>query len=124
MIDETGPEQAAALWWRGGFPRSYTAPSDADSRAWRREFIRTTVEHDLPRLGITDPQALHMRPKSGDSWEGFALDPMLRIAVQDLALDALYVVYPGTRRYTLAPDVEAVPLAALLAVRGVRTASG
>ena len=246
-IDETGPEQAAALWWRGGFPRSYTAQSDADSRAWRREFIRTTVERDLPQLGmnvpaptirrfwamlahfhgqvwnaadparslgvnestvrryldwltqaylvrqlqpwfvnlgkrqvkapkiylrdtgllhellgITDPQALHMHPKSGASWEGFALDQVLRIArpdeayfwathagaeldllmfkdgrrvgvefkradappltlsmriaMQDLSLDALYVVYPGTRRYTLAARVEAVPLGALLAV--------
>lgn len=252
-IDETGPEQAAALWWRGGFPRSYTAQSDDCSRAWRREFIRTTVERDLPQLGmnvpapairrfwamlahlhgqvwnaadparslgvnestvrryldwltqaclvrqlqpwfadlgkrqvkapkiylrdtgllhellgITDPQALHMHPKSGASWEGFALDQVLRIArpdeayfwathagaeldllmfkdgrrvgvefkradaptltlsmriaMQDLSLDALYVVYPGTRRYTLAPNVEALPLAALLPARGPRAA--
>ena len=244
-LDETGPDQAAALWWRGGFPRSYTAPSDADSRVWRREFIRTTVERDLPQLGmnvaapaiyrfwamlahlhgqiwnaadparslgvnestvrryldwltqaylvrqlqpwfvnlgkrqvkapkiylrdtgllhellgVTDPQALHRHPKSGASWEGFALDqvlriarpdaayywathagaeldllmlkdgrrvgvefkradaptvtPSMRIAMQDLGLDALYVVYPGTRRYALAQGVQALPLAALL----------
>ena len=244
-IDETGSEQTAALWWRGGFPRSFTAPSDDDSRVWRREFIRTTVERDLPQLGmnvpapaihrfwsmlahfhgqvwnaadparslgvnestvrryldwltqaylvrqlqpwfanlgkrqvkapkiylrdtgllhellgIANPQALHLHPKSGASWEGFALDQVLRIArpdqayfwathagaeldllmfkdgrrvgvefkradapsltlsmriaMQDLALDALYVVYPGARRYTLAQRVEAVPLSALL----------
>jgi len=244
-LDETGPDQAAALWWRGGFPRSYTAPSDADSRVWRREFIRTTVERDMPQLGmnvaapaiyrfwamlahlhgqiwnaadparslgvnestvrryldwltqaylvrqlqpwfvnlgkrqvkapkiylrdtgllhellgVTDPQALHRHPKSGASWEGFALDqvlriarpdaayywathagaeldllmlkdgrrvgvefkradaptvtPSMRIAMQDLGLDALYVVYPGTRRYALAQGVQALPLAALL----------
>jgi len=243
--DEVGPDQAACLWWRGGFPRSYVAPSDEDSRAWRREFIRTTVERDLPQLGmnvaapaiyrfwamlahfhgqiwnaadparslgvnestvrryldwltqaylvrqlqpwhanlgkrqvkapkiylrdsgllhellgISDPQALYRHPKSGASWEGFALDQVLRIArpdeayfwathagaeldllmlkdgrrvgvefkradaptltqsmriaTHDLALDALYVVYPGTRRYALAQGVEAVPLAALL----------
>ena len=23
-LDETGAEHAAALWWRGGFPRSFT----------------------------------------------------------------------------------------------------
>ncbi len=244
-LDETGPDQAAALWWRGGFPRSFIAPSDDDSRVWRREFIRTTVERDLPQLGmnvaapaiyrfwamlahfhgqiwsaadparslgvnestvrryldwltqaylvrqlqpwhanlgkrqvkapkiylrdtgllhellgIADPQALHLHPKSGASWEGFALDQVLRIArpdeayfwathagaeldllmfkdgrrvgvefkradaptmtlsmriaMQDLALDVLYVVYPGTRRYALAPGAEAVPLRSLL----------
>ena len=42
------------------------------------------------------------------------LTPSMRIAQQDLALDALYVVYPGGRRYFLAQDVQAVPLAALV----------
>ena len=244
-LDETGRGQAAALWWRGGFPRSFTAASDEASRIWRREFIRTTVERDLPQLGmnvaapalyrfwsmlahyhgqvwnaadparslgvnestvrryldwltqaflvrqlqpwfanlgkrqvkapkiylrdsgllhellgIADPGALARHPKCGASWEGFALDqvlriarpdeayfwathagaeldllmfkdgrrvgvefkrsdaphltPSMRIALDDLALDALYVVYPGDRRYALAPRVQAVPLAALL----------
>jgi predicted AAA+ superfamily ATPase len=35
-------------------------------------------------------------------------------ALQDLALDLLYVVYPGERRYRLADRVEVVPLSALL----------
>jgi hypothetical protein len=35
----------------------------------------------------------------------------MRIAKADLKLDALYVVYPGERRYALADGVEAVPLA-------------
>lgn len=38
------------------------------------------------------------------------LTPSMRIALADLALDALYVVYPGERRYALAPKVQAVPL--------------
>ena len=252
-LDETGTgadigigtTQAAALWWRGGFPRSYMAHDDEASRIWRREFIRTTVERDLPQLGmnvaapalyrfwamlahyhgqvwnaaaparslgvnestvrryldwltqaclvrqlqpwfanlgkrqvkapkiylrdtgllhellgISDPAALARHPKSGASWEGFALDqilriarpdeayfwathagaeldllmlkdgrrvgvefkradapqmtPSMRIALQDLGLDALYVVYPGERRYRLADRVEAVPLSALV----------
>ncbi len=246
-LDETGADQAAALWWRGGFPRSFIAPSDDASRIWRREFIRTTVERDLPQLGmnvaapalyrfwsmlahyhgqvwnaapparslgvnestvrryldwltlaylvrqlqpwfanlgkrqvkapkiylrdtgllhellgIGDPGALLRHPKSGASWEGFALDQVLRIArpdeayfwathagaeldllmlkdgrrvgvefkradaphltasmriaQDDLMLDALFVVYPGERRYALADKVEAVPLAALVPV--------
>jgi predicted AAA+ superfamily ATPase len=244
-IEETGTDQADALWWRGGFPRSYTAEGDTASRIWRREFIRTTVERDLPQLGmnvastaiyrfwsmlahyhgqvwnaadparslgvnestvrryldwltqaylvrqlqpwftntakrqvkvpkvylrdtgllhellgIADPTALGLHPKGGASWEGFALDQVLRVArpdeayfwathagaeldllmfkdgrrvgvefkradaprltpsmrtaLSDLALDALYVVYPGDRRYDLADKVEAVPLAALI----------
>ncbi len=244
-LDETGPPQADMLWWRGGFPRSYTAADDAASRIWRREFIRSTVERDLPQLGlgapppavyrfwsmlahfhgqiwnaadparslgvnestvrryldwltqayllrqlppwyantgkrqvkapklyfrdtgllhellgITGPAELQRHPRCGASWEGFALDqvlriarpdeayfwathagaeldllmirngqrvgvefkrsdapgltPSMRIALTDLALQRLYVVYPGTRRYALADRVEAVPLAALL----------
>ena len=42
------------------------------------------------------------------------LTPSMHIALQDLHLDALYVVYPGTRRYRLSDAVEVVPLAALL----------
>ena len=40
--------------------------------------------------------------------------PSMRIAMQDLKLDALYVVYPGAHRYPLADKMEAVPLWALL----------
>jgi len=245
-LDETGTASASALWLRGGFPRSYTAADDASSAVWRREFVRTTVERDLPQLGINvaapalyrfwamlahyhgqvwnaaeparslgvnestvrryldlltqaylirqlqpwfvnlgkrqvkapkiyfrdsgllhsllgigDAAALGRHPKSGASWEGFALDQVLRIArpdeayfwathagaeldllmvktgrrvgvefkradapqmtasmriaLNDLSLDALYVVYPGTRRYRLAQGVEAVPLASVVA---------
>lgn len=245
-LDETGAAAADTLWWRGGFPRSFTAAGDEASRIWRREFIRTAVERDLPQLGmnvaapaiyrfwamlahwhgqvwnaaeparslgvnestvrryldwltqacfvrqlqpwfantakrqvkapkiylrdtgllhellgITDPAALGRHPKSGASWEGFALDQVLRVArpdeaffwathagaeldllmlkdgrrvgvefkrsdaptltpsmrsaLADLELDALYVVYPGNRRYHLAERTEAVPLAALVA---------
>ena len=243
-LDETGVASAPALWLRGGFPRSFTAPDEAASGVWRREFIRTTVERDLPQLGVNvaapalyrfwamlahyhgqvwnaadparslgvnestvrryldlltqaylirqvqpwfanlgkrqvkapkiylrdsgllhsllgigDAPALARHPKSGASWEGFALDqvlriarpdeayfwathagaeldllmfkdgrrvgvefkradapqmtPSMRIALNDLALDALYVVYPGERRYRLGERAEVVPLAAI-----------
>lgn len=42
------------------------------------------------------------------------LTPSMSIALADLKLDALYVVYPGQRRYPLGDRVEAVPLTALL----------
>jgi hypothetical protein len=51
-LDEVGISRADRLWCRGGFPRSYLAASDAESMAWRRGFVRTFVERDLPGLGI------------------------------------------------------------------------
>jgi uncharacterized protein len=240
-LSEVGQTAAARLWYRGGFPLSYTARSDVDSRAWRREFIRTFLERDLPQLGLSTPapamrrfwtmlahyhgqtwnaadpartlgvseptvrrlldwltgtfmvrqlqpwfenlgkrqvkapkvyirdsgllhellgiadhDALLEHPKGGASWEGFAIESTLRlarpdeayywrthagaeldlllikdgrrvgvefkradapqlmpsmsIALSDLRLERLYVVYPGTRRYSLRHDVEVVPL--------------
>lgn len=41
------------------------------------------------------------------------LTPSMRIALQDLALDQLLVVYPGTQRFPLGEGVEAIPLAEL-----------
>ena len=119
-------------------------------------------------LGIVDPETLWLHPRSGASWEGFALEQVLHvaqpdeayfwathagaeldllmfkrglrvgvefkrvdapkmtasmhIAMNDLRLDALYVVYPGTRRYALdhnlerampSRPIEAVPIADL-----------
>jgi hypothetical protein len=243
-LQETGAAAQAALWLRGGFPRSYLAASGADSRRWRQSFTGAFLERDLPQLGINvpapamrrfwtmlahlngqvwnaadparslgvnestvrrhldwlaqtfmvrqlqpwfenlgkrqvkapkiyfrdtgllhellgiaDEAALLAHPRSGASWEAFALEQMLRIAapdeawfwathggaeldlfmlkdgrrvgvefkrvdaprltpsmrtaLHDLRLDALYAVYPGTRRYALAQKVEAVPLAEL-----------
>jgi predicted AAA+ superfamily ATPase len=50
-LDETGESTADRLWFRGGFPRSYLAASDADSSEWRASFVRTFLERDLPQLG-------------------------------------------------------------------------
>ena len=112
-------------------------------------------------LGIRHMPQLLAHPLSGASWEGFAMEQVLRIAqpdqayfwathqgseldllmfkdqqrigvefkrsdapgmttsmrvaLSDLQLDRLYVVYPGTKRYRLSPQVEVVPLAALVA---------
>jgi predicted AAA+ superfamily ATPase len=52
-LADVGPGHADALWLRGGFPRSWLAASTEDSATWRRAFIRTFLERDLPQLGIT-----------------------------------------------------------------------
>ena len=243
-LDETGFDEQTALWLKGGFPRAHLAPDEPASMVWRRDFIRTVIERDLPQLGaavsspalmrfwamlahlhgqawnaaeparalgvnestvrryldlltqlylvrqlqpwhanlakrqvkapkvyirdsgllhqalgIADPVSLLLHPRCGASWEGFVIEQILRIArpdhawfwathagaeldlliekggrrvgvevkrtdaprltpsmrtaLSDLALDALYVVYPGTQRYRMAARVEAVPLQAL-----------
>ena len=49
----------AALWTRGGFPRSFLAPSDADSMNWRNGYVTTFLERDIPALGLNlSPNAL------------------------------------------------------------------
>ena len=40
-----------------------------------------------------------------------ALTASMRIAMRDLRLDRLLVLYPGSRSYTLAPGIEVVPAA-------------
>jgi uncharacterized protein len=48
------------LWLRGGFPVSYTAPSDALSFGWRTDFIATFLNRDIQELGVNVPaQTLH-----------------------------------------------------------------
>lgn len=60
LLDEvTGagnvPVEAARLWLRGGFPRSFLAADDMASIDWRRDFVETFLARDLPQLGVTIP---------------------------------------------------------------------
>jgi predicted AAA+ superfamily ATPase len=112
-------------------------------------------------MDVATLEQLLAHPRCGASWEGFALEQVLRlarpdeaffwathqgaeldllmlkgerrvgvefkradspqvtrsmsIAGEDLQLDELYVVYPGEKRFRLAPGIEAVPLWAALA---------
>jgi predicted AAA+ superfamily ATPase len=52
---EVGRERLPALWLRGGFPESLLADTDAASHRWRRDFIRTYLERDIPQLGPRIP---------------------------------------------------------------------
>jgi predicted AAA+ superfamily ATPase len=51
-LEEIGAKNLRTLWWRGGFPRSFLADSDAASDAWRHDFIQTFLERDLRRFGV------------------------------------------------------------------------
>jgi predicted AAA+ superfamily ATPase len=54
-LEELGVSHAPVLWRRGGFPRSYLAASERDSLVWRKEFIQTLLERDLPQWGARAP---------------------------------------------------------------------
>jgi len=232
-------------WVRGGFPLSFTARTEANSLVWRRQFLQSFIERDMPQLGVTIPavalrrfwnmiahchgqvwnsaelaralsinestvrryldlmtgvfmvrqlppwfenlgkrqvkapkvyirdtgllhallgianqRELESHPKVGASWEGYAveevlkalrpdeayfwathngaeldlllfkngrrigieckradaptLSPSIRIAMVDLKLDRLHVVYPGEKRYSLGNKIDVVPLAQMV----------
>lgn len=244
VLAEVGASAEQPLWLRGGFPRAFLAATEGDSVAWRRNFIRTLLERDLPQWGVRVPvlalqrfwtmlahyhgqtwnaaeparalgvsesttrryldlltdafmirqlqpwhanlrkrqvkspkvyvrdsgllhqllgveslKALLSHPKIGASWEGFVIEqvlasephdevffwathqgaeidlllrrgerlygveckridaprvsPSIRIALDDLKLERIAVLYPGLRRFSLDKRVEAVPVVEL-----------
>ena len=243
-LAEVGAGAQARHWKRGAFPLAFLAESDEDSLAWRKNFIQTFLERDLPQLGsaisaasfyrfwsllahyhgqvwnaaeaaraldvsesttrryldllegvfmvrqlrpwyanlakrqikspkvylrdtgllhqllgIRTDQELVLHPRSGASWEGYVIEEVIKavapdevyfwgthagaeldlllvkhgrrlgveckrmdaprltasmqIALADLTLDHLTVLYPGDRPYPLADRVTVVPLAAI-----------
>jgi predicted AAA+ superfamily ATPase len=56
-LGEVGTDAWRRLWLRGGFPRSYTARSDAASMEWREAFLRTYMERDVLDVGLRMPPA-------------------------------------------------------------------
>ena len=243
-MSEVGHVALARHWLRGGFPPSYLARTESDSLVWRKNFIQTFLERDLPQWGIGTPSAALLRfwtmlahyhgqtwnaaeparslgvseptvrryldilsgvfmvrqllpwhanlkkrqikapkiyfrdtgllhhllgirsdkellghPKCGSSWEGYVIEetikatepdeayywathsgaeidmvlikngrmlgveckrmdaprltPSMRTALEDLKLEQIAVVYPGTKRYSLGERVAAVPLEAV-----------
>ena len=56
-LADLGAAAQSFHWLRGGFPLAFTARSDTDSFAWRRQFCQTFLERDLPQLGLATPAA-------------------------------------------------------------------
>lgn len=47
------------LWTRGGYPRSFLAQDDEASFLWRKSYVRTFLEQEIPSFGIQiSPQQL------------------------------------------------------------------
>lgn len=243
-LNDVGIKRHEQHWLRGGFPLSFLSKNESDSLAWRKNFIQTFLERDIPQLGIgiaapallrfwsmlahysgqiwnaaeparslgisetsvrryldvlegvfvvrqlkpwhenlkkrqvkspkiyvRDSGLLHhmlgvrtmsdllLNPKCGASWEGYiveealalaepdetffwathsgaeldmflmkgnkrigieikradapALTPSMRTAMNDLGLHKLFVIYPGSKRYSLGPNIEVIPVAGL-----------
>ena len=49
------------LWQRGGFPPSFLAKTGVQSFAWRKAYISTFLERDIPSLGIRIPATILFR---------------------------------------------------------------
>jgi len=54
-LAEVGVDELQKHWLRGGFPLSFLAENDSDSFAWRKNFVQTFLERDLPRWGVQIP---------------------------------------------------------------------
>lgn len=52
---EVGKENTDALWVRGGFPGAFLAADDESSMRWRRAFVSTYLERDIPQFGSRVP---------------------------------------------------------------------
>ena len=54
-VFETGAAAMEMLWARGGFPRSFLTETDDLSMQWRRDFVRTYLERDIPQFVLHIP---------------------------------------------------------------------
>jgi uncharacterized protein len=82
-LTEVGVGEEKKLFLRGGFPRSFLAPSGTASLDWRHDFIRTFLERDIPQLGIRIPAAalnrfwMMLAHYHGQIWNGSELSRSL-----------------------------------------------
>jgi hypothetical protein len=60
-LPEVGAASLRRHWMRGGFPLSFLAKADADSAAWRKQFVQTFLERDLPGFGFRIPPQAFLR---------------------------------------------------------------
>lgn len=51
-LSEVATRHLDRLWLRGGLPPSFLARTNKESATWRRAYVRTFLERDLPQLGV------------------------------------------------------------------------
>lgn len=85
-LAEVGTDCNDLLWLRGGFPLSFLAENDENSLVWRKNFVQTFLERDLPQWGIQIPPLTLLRfwtmlaHYHGQIWNGAELSRALGIS--------------------------------------------
>jgi hypothetical protein len=54
-LEEVGAEAQNQHWRRGGFPLSFLAVREEESVDWRKDFVNTFLERDIPQFGFNIP---------------------------------------------------------------------
>lgn len=102
-LAELGAPSVQKLWRRGAFPRSLLARTERDSVAWRRQFIQTLLERDLPQWGVRVPATALLRfwtmvaHYHGQLWnaaepaQALGVSPLTTRRYLDLLTDALMI---------------------------------
>ena len=60
-LQEVAPRKLKTHWFRGGFPHSFLARTNEDSFAWRKQFVQTFLERDVPQMGVNVPAPMFRR---------------------------------------------------------------
>ncbi|MBZ0153033.1 MAG: ATP-binding protein [Planctomycetes bacterium] len=58
---EVGAGALDRRWLRGGLPAAFLARNDVASMEWRRQYITTLLERDIPQLGVRVPSTTMRR---------------------------------------------------------------
>jgi len=102
LAELQGHPKAGASWEGFVIEQLLAGPRPAEAYFWR-----TAAGAELDLLVNHRGRFTGVEVKYSDAPE---LTPSMRIAMTDLSLDRLLVVYPGAQRYRLAPRIEAVSL--------------
>jgi predicted AAA+ superfamily ATPase len=54
-LEEVGQEAQDQHWRRGGFPLSFLAANEQESLDWRKDFVNSFLERDIPQFGFKIP---------------------------------------------------------------------
>ena len=54
-LEEVTNRKLKTHWFRGGFPNAFLARTNEISFAWRKQFVQTFLERDVPQMGLNIP---------------------------------------------------------------------
>jgi hypothetical protein len=97
-LADLGEKAQGRLWLRGGFLLADTAKSEHQAAELNPLLFKNGV-----RIGVECKRT-----------DAPTLTQSMQIAMRDLKLNHLLVVYPGEHRYAISEKVEAIPLAQLV----------